>query len=103
MSLKDEKLNFIAWESILTGITRFVTVAQYRGIRFEIRPKERGHNEPHCHVSYQGCEVSVSLIDYDILDGNIPPKQLKLASQWVKNNIDVLKKYWDEYHDEIVA
>jgi len=103
MNLKDEKLNFNVWEYILTGKHTFVNAGSYRGITFEIRTKEQGHNVPHCHAHYAGNNVSISLTDFTILAGNIPPKQEKVASEWIKGNIDILKKYWNEYHKEIVA
>lgn len=103
MALRDEKISFFIWEQILTGRSTFVSIATLKGIKFEIRPKEKGHNEPHCHVSYQGKNVSVSLISFQILKGNIPPMQQKQAIEWVRENIEVLKKYWNNYHEEIVA
>lgn len=103
MNLKDERLNFFIWEQILTGRATFAKVGTLKGIVFEIRTKEQGHNQPHCHVRYAGAEVSISLVDCSVLAGNIPTKQQKVASQWVEQNIDVLKKYWNTYHKEIVA
>lgn len=103
MSLRDENISFLTWEQILTGRTTFARVANYKGIIFKIYPKEMGHNEPHCHVSYQGFNISISLISYQVLSGNLPLKQQKDAIKWVENNIEILKKYWNEYHEEIVA
>ncbi|NLN49103.1 MAG: DUF4160 domain-containing protein [Clostridiales bacterium] len=79
MALRDEKISFFMWEQILTGRSTFVSVATLKGIKFEIRPKEKGHNEPHCHVSYQGKNISVSLMSFQVLEGNIPSKQQKQA------------------------
>ena len=101
--LKNENISFIIWEQILTGQITFAKVGEFKGIVFEIRTKEQGHNMPHCHVSYAGKEVSVSLTDFSILAGNIPPKQQKMASDWVQMHIEVLRMYWDSYYKEIVA
>ena len=101
--LKDEGVSFIIWEQILTGQITFAKVGEFKGIVFEIRTKEQGHNTPHCHVSYAGKEVSVSLTDYTILAGNIPPKQQKQASLWMREHSDIFNKYWNSYHREIVA
>lgn len=103
MLLKDENVDFIIWEQILTGRLTFARVDEYKGILFEIRPKESPHNVPHCHVSYAGKEVSISLIDFSVLAGNIPKTQQREASKWIENHISILKKYWDNYHAEIVA
>lgn len=105
MALKDEKINFIIWEQILTGKLTFAKVGEYKGIKFYIYPKEQGHNEPHLHVKYQSFEVSISLLTHEVLAGNLPPQRQKQAVKWCKDksNQTVLKKYWNEYHEEVVA
>ena len=74
------------------------TVERTHGIRFEIRPKENGHNVPHCHASYQGQEISISLLDGEVIAGNIPKQQQRFATTWVKRNLPVLQSCWDRYH-----
>jgi hypothetical protein len=103
MTLKNEKINFAIWEQILTGKLTFAKVAEYKGISISIYPKEQGHNEPHLHAKYQDAEISVSLISFEVLAGNLPPKQQVQAINWCKNNRLILEKYWNEYHEEIVA
>lgn len=67
-------------------------------IIFEIRTKEQGHNTPHLHAHYGNKNISISLIDFSVLAGNIPAKQERIAIEWTKQNIDVLKSKWNEYH-----
>lgn len=74
------------------------TVERTHGIRFEIRPKENGHNVPHCHASYQGQEISISLIDGEVIAGNIPKQQQNFAVRWVILNLPTLQTHWDKYH-----
>lgn len=74
------------------------TVERTHGIRFEIRPKENGHNVPHCHASYQGQEISISLIDCKVITGNIPKQKQRFAEKWVELNLSILQSYWDKYH-----
>jgi hypothetical protein len=73
-------------------------VERTHGIRFEIRPKENGHNVPHCHASYQGQEVSISLLDGEVIAGNIPKQKQRFATDWVKRNLPVLQSCWDKHH-----
>ena len=101
MELKDEKLNFIELGKILLGKS-FARIANVKGLKFEVRPKEKGHNEPHCHVSYQGRYISISLINLTVLEGNLPPKQQKQASEWVKENVKILRNHWNEYQQIVV-
>jgi hypothetical protein len=103
MALVDEEINFSIWEYILTGKLTFVKAAEHKGITFMIYPKEQGHNEPHFHAKYQGAEISISLISFEVLAGNLPPKQQKQAVDWCKSNKSVLEKYWNKYHEEVVA
>jgi hypothetical protein len=36
------------------------------------------HHLPHIHVRYQGMKASIAIEDGKVLDGSLPPKQLKL-------------------------
>ncbi len=88
-----------AWQAIFEIPITFVRVGQIKSIVFEIKTKENGHNEPHCHVKYQEQEISISLLEgHRILAGNLNKKQQAEAVKWVEENIDILKQYWNEYH-----
>jgi hypothetical protein len=91
--------NNIIWERVFDGIISYRgTVYRKSGVRIEIRPKEAGHNVPHCHAIYGNQNVSISLVDYAILAGNINPQKEKIAIMWVKGNHEKLKEYWEGYH-----
>jgi hypothetical protein len=51
------------------------------------------HYKPHIHVVYAEYEVSVA-IDGTILDGKLPPKQLKLLRKWMTIHENELYKAW---------
>lgn len=88
-----------AWQAIFEIPITFVKVGQIKSIVFEIKTKENGHYEPHCHVKYQEQEISISLLEgHRILAGNLNKKQQAEAVKWVEENIDILKQYWNEYH-----
>jgi len=103
VALIDEKINFTIWEQILTGKLTFAKVGEYKGIKFIFHPREQGHNEPHLHVKYQDAEISISLISFEVIAGNIPPQRKRQAVDWCKKHKSVLKKYWSDFHEEIVA
>lgn len=87
------------WQMIFNIPITFAKVGEIKSIIFEIRTKENGHNEPHCHVKYQEQEISISLLEGQrILAGNLNKKQQAQAIKWVEDNIDILKQYWNEYH-----
>ena len=73
-------------------------VGKVKQIVFEIRTKEQGHNTPHLHAHYEDENISISLVDFSVLAGNIPVKQQKLAIEWTKENIEKLRQKWNEYH-----
>ena len=39
------------------------------------------HNTPHNHAKFQGQDASVSIIDGDVLAGDIPKAKLRLRSE----------------------
>lgn len=98
-AIQSQLKGLVLWEYIFRGVlSRRDTVERTHGIRFEIRPKENGHNVPHCHASYQGQEISISLVDGEVITGNIPKQQQRFAVMWVKNNLQVLQAHWNKYH-----
>ncbi len=44
----------------------------------------RRHHLPHIHVRYQGEEATIAIEDGRILDGKLPPKQLKMVQAWIE-------------------
>lgn len=97
--IQSQLRGLVLWEIVFREVFQWRdTVERTHGIRFEIRPKENGHNVPHCHASYQGKEISISLIDCEVIAGNIPKPQQSFAVRWVKENLPVLQSCWDKYH-----
>lgn len=68
-------------------------VGEYKGIKFEVYTKD--HNPPHVHAKYDKYEISISLIDFKVLVGNIPEKNKNIAIKWVKKNKDILVSKWN--------
>ena len=98
-AIQSQLKGLVLWEYVFRGVlSRRDTVERTHGIRFEIRPKENGHNVPHCHASYQGQEISISLVDGEVITGNIPKQQQRIAVMWVKNNLQILQAHWNKYH-----
>jgi len=73
-------------------------VGKIKNIVFEIRTKENGHNIPHVHAKYENLNISISLINFEILAGNLPHKNEMLAVHWVKDNADMLCERWKDYN-----
>ena len=56
------------------------TISMFYGILVLMYFRDnRRHHLPHIHVRYQSEEASVSIDDGSLLDGILPPKQLKMV------------------------
>jgi hypothetical protein len=51
----------------------------------------RRHHLPHIHARYQDEEAAISIEDGSVLDGTLPPKQLKMVQAW----IEILQVDWN--------
>ncbi len=50
---------------------------------------------PHFHASYGGEEVLVSIEDLEVLEGDMPSKQLKMLLGWAALRQDELRENWE--------
>ena len=68
------------------------TICMFRGIKIFIN--WRDHQPPHFHASYGGDSVIVSIRDIEVLEGNMPNKQLKMLLGWTALHQDELLENW---------
>lgn len=69
------------------------TICMFRGIKICIYWKD--HMPPHLHAFYGGKEVVVSIEELEVLDGSIPPKQLKMLLGWAAFHQEELRENWE--------
>ena len=51
--IQSQLRGLVLWELVFSGLYCQRGAVKYtHGIQFEIRPKENGHNVPHCHACY---------------------------------------------------
>ena len=55
----------------------------------------RQHHRPHIHVRYQGDEAVLAIDDGERLDGELPPRAMKLVQAWIELHRDELRVDWD--------
>lgn len=67
-------------------------VGEEKGVKFEVYTRD--HNPPHVHAKYDKYEISISLLDYEVIAGNLPGKNQNMAVKWVKENKDMLLNHW---------
>lgn len=87
----------VPWNNIFNIVSRRKKVGEYKGITFVIHANESCHNKGHIHVKYQEKEVSISIPEAEIIDGNLPPKQMGIARNWVRGNVDYLISNWNDF------
>ncbi len=50
---------------------------------------------PHIHAKYQGSEASFSILDGDLLSGNIPKNKSRLVQAWIEIHRESLLADWE--------
>ena len=61
-------------------------------IRMYYAPKE--HNPPHIHVYYQDFSATIDINTCELLEGQLPSKQLRLVVAWIEIHLDELIGNW---------
>ena len=69
------------------------TISMFRGIK--IFMNWRDHQPPHFHAVYGGEEVVVSIRDLEVMEGDMPGKQLKMLLGWAAMRQDELLDNWE--------
>ena len=69
-------------------------ISMFFGIIVRMQSEKGGkHNKPHIHALYGEYEIVVAL-DGEVLEGSIPPKQLKMLEGWMAIHEDELNANW---------
>lgn len=71
------------------------TIATFYGILIYMYTLDnKQHHAPHIHAEYAGQKIVLRIPDGEILDGKIPPKQLKFVRAWIALHEDDLMLDW---------
>lgn len=68
------------------------TISMFRGIKIFMNWRE--HQPPHFHATYGREEVLVSIRDLEVIEGNMPTKQLKMLLGWAAFHQEELLENW---------
>lgn len=69
------------------------TISMFRGIKIYINWND--HMPPNFHASYAGQDVLVSIDELEVLEGEMPSKQLKMVLGWAAFHQTELKENWE--------
>lgn len=68
-------------------------ICMFRGIKIFIN--WRDHRPPHFHAIYGGDEVLVLINEIEVLEGQMPNKQLKMLLGWAALHQEELMENWN--------
>ena len=69
------------------------TICSFRGIKIYINYSE--HNPPHFHAKYGVQEVTILINEIEVLEGEIPSRQLKMLIGWAALHQEELLENWN--------
>ena len=72
-------------------------VGKENGISFVVHSNEHNHSIPHVHAKYGKYEISIAIESGEVLAGNLPRKNQKIAREWVLTNQTKLLSDWNNY------
>ena len=72
-------------------------VGQAGSIKFEVRSKEQNHTIPHVHAVCNEFNISIAIETGEVLTGNLPGKNKKIAVQWVSDHKESLLSTWHSF------
>ncbi len=70
------------------------TISAFYGIVVLPFYRDNRHR-PHIHVRYPGEEVVLAIDDGERLDGQLPPRAMKLVQAWIELHREELQVDWD--------
>jgi hypothetical protein len=55
----------------------------------------RDHPPPHFHARYGEHTAEITIATFEVLDGSLPPRALRLVIEWATQHQDELAANWD--------
>jgi len=72
------------------------TISMFYGILVSMYALDiQKHHCPHIHVRYAEFRASIEIPTGNVLDGNLPAKQMKLVQAWIALHADELMADWE--------
>ena len=69
------------------------TISLFYGI--VIRMYFDDHDPPHFHATYNEFEAVIGILDFGVLEGDLPPKALGLVMEWARIHKNQLLADWE--------
>jgi Domain of unknown function (DUF4160) len=52
------------------------------------------HHSPHIHAEYAGSEAVFSIAESELMEGSMPPRQIRLIQAWIEIHREELMADW---------
>lgn len=70
-------------------------ISNFYGIIIKMYFRESEHNPPHIHAIYNEYVGIIDLNSFEMLEGDLPNKALKMVQEWTKINQQELINIWN--------
>lgn len=70
------------------------TISMFYGIIIRMYCAPNEHNPPHFHAYYQDYKAVIDIETCELIEGNLPKKQLKLVLAWAELRREELLANW---------
>lgn len=70
-------------------------ISRFYGMVVKMYFLSKEHNPPHVHVFYGECMSVIDIQTQKVLEGDLPPKALSMAKEWVNLNQAALMEIWE--------
>jgi hypothetical protein len=73
------------------------TIAIVDGVIIMIYPND--HIPPHVHATIAEHECRISIVDFEVLSGDLPKSKLRKVKAWLKDHADAVSSAWEAVYD----
>ena len=70
-------------------------ISRFNGMIIKMYFQQSEHNPPHFHVIYGEFTGSVDIRTLEMLEGDLPKKELALVIEWAKHSQTALLEIWN--------
>ena len=70
-------------------------ISRFNGMIIKMYFQQSEHTPPHFHVIYGEFTGSVDIRTFEMLEGDLPKKELALVTEWAKQNQTALLEIWN--------
>lgn len=70
-------------------------ISKFYGIVIKIYFMQKEHNPPHLHAIYREYISAINIETLEVIEGDLPDKELKLVKEWILKNKKDIMNIWE--------